>query len=252
MLDKLLTVAGSVGSAMGAALGMSEEQRRFYADGYRCQACHTRLLNMLGAMTVEFLAADGRKLAAWAGGAFRADSAKCPQCGHLWKLYGNAASAPPMAETITIVESDRSEEFIGEDRRVIDNSQSASTPTRTFSFSKEWSKTLVLEMEHATTGGATLTLGAKEVAALTASSEQKLRQTYSATESVRETSTEEVSCQAAAHQSLLVIVKWKRIWQHGYLTIEGREPMVRVPFRVVVGATFDQQQIDGTDAAASN
>ena len=62
---------------------------RISPSGYRCPSCQAANTNLLGALTTNFYAADGRKLAvSWAGGAIRGDTAECPKCGHRWKVYG--------------------------------------------------------------------------------------------------------------------------------------------------------------------
>jgi hypothetical protein len=245
MLNKLLTLSGSISSGVLAVFGASDEHRRFLESGYCCQGCGKRLTNILGNLSVNFYTADGRKISLWSGGAVRSDIAECPKCGHRWSTYGKAApNQPPGSETAEIVETERREEFFGEDRRVIDNLRSSSRPTRTFSFSKEWSRALHIEAERAAKENAGLSLGAKDVAALQISSEEVLRRTYSISEDTKESSTEEISCEVPAHRKLTVIVRWKRIWQHGFVVLTRDDITLRVPFRVAVGVTFDQQQIE--------
>ncbi len=65
----------------------------------------------------------------------------------------------------------------------------------------------------------------------------------------KETSTEDVSCQAPAFRKLTIVVRWKRIWQHGIVVaMRDREPL-QIPFRVAVAVTFDQQQIEEDGSA---
>jgi hypothetical protein len=249
MLKKLLGISGSVSAAL---FGMSEEHRQVLSSGWKCTHCNERLLNVFAAVTANFYATDGRKLSQWVGGGLRADLVECPKCGHRWKMYGDAAAVQPATtEVIEIIETARSEEFFGEDRRVIDNSRNSGTPTRSFSFTKEWSKTFHVEVERAKTGGTELNLGAKDTVALRLSSEEKLRRTYSVSADTKETSTEEVSCQVPAYRKLTVVVRWKRIWQHGIMVGTRDGVPLHVPFRVAVGVTFDQQQIEENGAATA-
>ena len=60
----------------------------------------------------------------------------------------------------------------------------------------------------------------------------------------KETSTEEVSCQAPAYRKLTVVVRWKRIWQHRIVVAMRDGEPLHIPFRVAVAVTFDQQQIE--------
>lgn len=62
-----------------------------------------------------------------------------------------------------------------------------------------------------------------------------------------------MSCQIPAHCKLTVVVRWKRIWQHGYIVATRDGVQLHIPFRVAIGMTFDQQLIQegGDDAAGS-
>lgn len=252
MLKQLLGISGSVISALGGAIGMSEEHRRVLASSWKCQQCDVRMQNMLGVITASFYTVDGRRLSQWALAPLRADTAQCPKCGHRWKVYGDSHALPPAAsEAMEIIETERSEEFFGEDRRVIDNSKSSATPTRSFSFGKEWSRTFTIEVEKAKADGGEVTLGSKDVAALKLSSEEKLRRTYSVSEDTKQTSSEDVSCQVPAHCKLTVVVRWKRIWQHGFVLLTRNDQTLHIPFRVAVGVTFDQQLIEEDGGAAA-
>lgn len=238
-------VYGTVESAVGSIFSMSEEHRRFLEAGYKCQRCNARLGPApVGHSTTNYYAMDGRRLSAWLGGAVRADTVECPQCGHRWKLYGTSSVAPSSAIE-EIVETHRSEEFFGEDRRVIDNSKSSTQLTRNFSVSKQWSKSCQLDFERTQSDGAELTIGAKEVTGLKLSSEEKLRRTYTMSQDTSETCTEEVSCEVPAHKKVTIAVRWKRIWQHGFVRATRNGTPLQIPFRVAVGVNFDQQQTDG-------
>ena len=128
MLGKLLDFQGAIQSVVSGVLGDSEEQKRYLASGGRCPRCDARLMNMFGIETTRYYSADGKQLAKLAAGAFRADSAQCPKCGHRWKTYGtSSAISAPAVRILGITETERSEEFFGEDRRVIDNSRSATS-----------------------------------------------------------------------------------------------------------------------------
>ncbi len=210
-------------------------------------ASRTLLIANQGVWKTKFYASDGRKLALLAYGALRAESLGCPSCGYRWKKYDKTSAAPAVSSEIRIVETERSEEFFGENRRVIDNLGSSPPLTRSFSFSKEWSRTIHLEVERANSDGAELTLGAKDTAALRLNSEEKLRRTYSVSEDAKGTSSEDVSCQVQARQKLIVAVRWKRIWQHGFVWMTRDDITLKIPFHVVVGVTFDQRQTEESE-----
>ena len=86
---------------------------------------------------------------------------------------------PPHRRRVTwrleVVETDRSDEMFGEDRRVIDNTRSSASLTRTITFTKEWTRTYEIQTEKAQGSGAEFSLGVKDAAGLKVSSEQKLR-----------------------------------------------------------------------------
>ncbi len=67
---------------------------------------------------------------------------------------------------------------------------------------------------------------------------------YSVSQDTRETCVEEVSCDVPAHTKLTIVVRWKRIWQHGLVQITQGGLTLRIPFRIAVAMTFDQEQID--------
>ena len=245
MRDKLWSAFGTVSATVDDALvGASEEHRRFMSSGFRCPKCDVRLTNALGNFTTNYFAADGSKLSQWTGGALRAETVGCPNCGHRWKRRGNSKTTAPVDESFEIIETVRSEEFLGEDRRIIDNSASAAGTMRKFAFTKEWSKSYRLEFEQARSAGAEFSLGASD-AGLKLSSENKLQSTYAVSRDTKETCAEEVSCEAPGRSILTIVVRWKRIWQHGYVEVSRPDAKIRIPFRVTVGMTFDQRQIDG-------
>jgi hypothetical protein len=237
-------------SVVGGVFGMSKEHQRFLSIN-RCRQCDAVLRNALGIFTANFYAADGKRLTQWSGGPVRADIAACPKCGHRWRIYGASSLAPQSKiEALEVIETDRTEEFFGEDRRIIDNSKSSAQLTRNFSFSKEWSKSCHLEVEKAQGEGAELVVGAKDAAGIKLSAEEKVRQIYSISRDAKETCTEEVTCRVEPYAKVTIVVRWKRIWQLGFVDARQDGAPLRIPFQIAVGMTFDQQQIEEKDASA--
>jgi hypothetical protein len=254
MVVKALGLLKTAGARALGFFGFSEEYTRFVTSGWKCPHCHRRLMNAAGLLTVNQYTASGKKLTGSTELLFltglrpllRPFTCECPKCGHRWSIYGpRLANSAAVAAVFDIVEIDRSEEFFGEDRRVIDNSNSSTQVTRKISFAKEWSKSYRLEFDEATGDGAELTIGKKDTAALKLSTEAKLRQTYSVSQETKETVIEEVSCQVPARTMTTLVVRWKRIWQHGLIHTEQDGVRLHIPFRVAVALTFDQQQVDG-------
>jgi hypothetical protein len=250
MFDKLMRLTGSLVAVATPLYGWSDEHRQFLTGGYKCPTCHARLLNVMGCVTANFYTADGKNVSVWEAVVRRATTVECPKCGHLWKRCGaNPVSAPYGIGLLGIVETDRGEEFLGEDRRVIDNTKSSSPLTRNFTFMKGWSKSCQVDLERVQANGAELNFCATAAIALKLSSEEKLRQNYAITLGSKETATKEVSCTVSGHQKLTVVVRWKRILQHGFIQATMIGLPLRIPFYIAVGVTIDQQQIEESDAA---
>ncbi len=253
MLDDLLKVIGSLtvflyGNLYGNLL--SEEHKTFLSSGYKCPNCNKTLLNRAGISTVKFYSKDGTKMNIFTA-SFRGEIAECPHCGHRWNLYAKSSPiiTPNKLEIVNIIETHRSEEILGEEKRLIDNSRSTSKTTRRFTVSREWSKSYSIQYENTQVNGTELNLGLKlpetELANLKITSQETLNKQYSITEGTTENYTEEVEIEVPGSKKLKIIFTWKRIWQHGIIKFQDQNNQVfDVPFQVAVGVTFDQTQID--------
>ena len=117
----------------------------------------------------------------------RSAIAECPKCKQRWAVFSEsqpgmvtqktkimttqsnkpeklAQKKQPTASglsSLTILETERVEEFLGSEQRLIDNSKSATNLTRTFTISKEWSQSYVIEEENTKTRGGEGGLGLK-------------------------------------------------------------------------------------------
>jgi hypothetical protein len=239
MKDKLLSVFGSVASAEGKFLGWSDEQRKFCSSGYRCPKCQKRLLNSWGIATIRFHDRKGERVPPWLA-LLQAETAQCPECRYRWRVKKGTAPT-----TVTVLETERAEEALGSDTRVIDNSRSGVTLTRKFTITKEWSKTYSIECEKATVSKTGLSIGIDELSSLTAGFEETLRERFCISRESKEVYAEEIEIQVPGSKKLVVTFDWKRIWQLGFLQFRDlNQQESKVPFRVVVGVTFDQSQVD--------
>jgi hypothetical protein len=175
--------------------------------------------------------------------------------GGMWrpKVWGSGPPSTPSASTDmagttdaagTTVEESRYEVPLGDEDRVIDNSQSASTITRAVRLTREWSRTCTVDVERATTVQGSAGLGIRALD-LKAEAERTLSKTYSASLDQRETFEEDVTLTINAHTRCRVIFSWKEIRQKGIVELASGGSRVRIPYEMVVGVTFDQQQIDG-------
>lgn len=189
----------------------------------------------------------------------RSALAQCPRCKQKWAVYANhTPEAPSLSPTdptlqatmvqnfgaeidrFEILETDRMEEYIGSDRRIIDNSKGTGTITRTMAVSKEWTKSVTVNLEKAisTTGEA----GFKAfIFDLKAKIDASLKQQYSVSESTKHTYTDETSVALGPCEKNTYCLNWKRIWQNGLircLDLNNNE-IGTIPFRVVIALTYD-------------
>lgn len=154
-----------------------------------------------------------------------------------------AAPSPPAPASRTVVEGSRYEVPFGDETRTIDNSKSASSTTRVVRLTREWARTYTVDAEHITTVHGSAGVGI-HVLDLKAEAELALRKTYSTATEERETFAEEVTLNIGPHTKSEIVFSWKEIRQKGMVKIAGAGFEAQVPYAVVVGLTFDQQQID--------
>ena len=143
-----------------------------------------------------------------------------------------------------MIETDRMEENIGTDKRSIDNSKTIGLLKRKFTVSKQWTKTFSIEYENAKSENSAFCIGVDEIS-VKSSFEDSVRKKFSISEESQETYAEEVELDVPAATHLTVYFQWKRIWQCGFIQFRNQNNEEwQVPFRVAVGVTFDQQQVD--------
>jgi hypothetical protein len=148
---------------------------------------------------------------------------------------------------INIFETHRSEEYVGQEQRVIDNTRSNSPSNRKLSISREWSKTYVIEQEKAQRVGGELHAGIQILAALSASIENAITTKYSIADQNRQFHAEEIEVTIPSRTRLRLFLQWKRIWQHGVVRLRNKKNIeMEVPFQVIIELTFDQAQVDET------
>ncbi len=241
MPDKFWKISTDISAAL---LGISDEHKEFVASGYKCSNCRGNLLGMWRA-NFNIYAKDGTRAPSWKG-IVGAELAECPNCSYRWRIYSK--TLPLIADTIEVLgitESERSEEPLGVDRRLIDNSKSSTKLTRRFSISKEWTKTYTIEYEKSQVDGTQFNIGVNESVGFQASSEETIRKQYSISEEEKETYLDEVEVEVPGFTKLSLSFQWKRIWQHGLIRLCAQnDKEICIPFRVAVGITFDQLQID--------
>ena len=153
---------------------------------------------------------------------------------------------PEESYLVEIVEEKYIEEPREEEKRVIDNLRSSVAVTRKLSFSKEWLQSYRIDSEniHASKIEGDTKLGPFGGVKIVA--EEKVRQQYSISESIRKTQNEEVTIEIPPETKVSVSIQWKHLVRTGLVKVSSHfGESFELPFRVTVGITFDQTQTDG-------
>jgi hypothetical protein len=170
---------------------------------------------------------------------------ECRKCKQKWPLEPDSLAPSQAVGVLDVVEVDRVEEPLGNEIRVIDNSASDITVTRTLRATKDWMQSYTVEAEQARLVGHGLEVGSKEIGTFKANAEETLRRKYSFSNEVRQTFAEEIGLTVPARTKIRLTIHWKRIWQRGFVRIQqGPDRLIEVPFQMAVGLTFDQSQVD--------
>ena len=167
--------------------------------------------------------------------------AECSKCKRRWKVF--KAASPLLPQSFVLIDTDRTEEFLGNESRQVDNSKSAAEMTRRFTIGREWAQSYVVDYERIQNRREGLQLGSPQFATLTLAAENALKERYSITTETKQSYSEEISVNVPPKTKLNIVFHWKRIWQHGLLQtsdLNGRA--IEIPFKVAVGVTFDQTQ----------
>jgi hypothetical protein len=167
----------------------------------------------------------------------------CKKCGKRIDIFEDILSKEALTKIIDLVETHRSEEFIGREERFIDNVQSQSEINRKLTIQREWFRAVKIETEKSADKKHGMRVGRQNVAEATFTAEEAVRQRYSVSREVRLIYTEEVAVAVPPGTKVRLIFDWKYIWQHGLVTINVGDSAAKFRFSVIVGVTFDQQQV---------
>jgi hypothetical protein len=195
--------------------------------------------------------------------------AECPRCHQKWSVFSGTKAGivrQHMSEitvkgdqskiskidienldigNLDVEEAERIEEYLGSEQRLIDNSKSGIIVTREFTISKEWSQSYVIDYEKTTSLGGGVGGGLLNLAIFKSTFQRTVKDHYSISEETKLTYSEKITLQVKENTKLRVIFQWKRLWQHGVLKVSTKKgEAFRIPFRVAIGVTFDQVQID--------
>ncbi|MDJ0697516.1 hypothetical protein [Mastigocoleus sp. MO_188.B34] len=187
--------------------------------------------------------------------------AECPRCKQRWSVFASSQSGG-VSKNISrssvkynevhskeilevskfqLVETERCEEPLGSERRIIDNSKSAGRLTRKFTISKEWSKNYTVDFEKIVKAQGEISFNPLKLVNLKANIEGNIRTKYSISENIKNVYTDEVSLEVEANSKVSYLFNWKRILQKGFIKCFDRidREFAFIPFKVVIGVTFD-------------
>jgi hypothetical protein len=144
-----------------------------------------------------------------------------------------------------VIETEHYETPAGNDEvRTIDNLQGTSEQVRTFGLAREWSKSYSVGSSQSTTFSESAEFSSKLVDIKT-QAELRVEQNYNMTSQRRQTFEDTLTVKAAPHTYSEIRIAWKEIRQRGYVDeFDGPVHISRTPFELVVGLTYDPQQID--------
>ncbi len=251
-------------------LSYTPQHRRFLASGFRCENCHRMLL-----AGPRYTHPDGRPVAKLAMLATADAVAVCTKCSFRWPVYlegvplqqpgvipqqqgavtpvphPGAGTGPGVGQvqpilpsigtrTVEVVETRRFEEPIGEEKRTIDNSGPA-TSTRRIKVSKRWLRKYEMSAERAQSRKFGGKLPKALIIELSGEAETRLQRSYSVGGEEEQTFEEEIELTIPPRSIVTLVLSWKRIWQEGVVAVVQPDgERIEVPYRVVVGVTFDQ------------
>lgn len=234
-------------SGYSKIFGLSEEQAK-YALTSKCPLCGAYPFFRGG---LRIFKSDGTRLtglhtlapALWED---RSLMAECPKCRQRWPVFDTyQPSVSNQLHIVSIVETSISEEFIGEEQKLIDNSNSATSLTRRIAVNREWSQSYTVEYEKTQTIGGEFNIGIDKATSIKLAAGEALRAKYSVSEETRRTRTDEIVLNVPSQTKLRVFIHWKRLWQHGLVKLrDEKNREFEVPFKVAVDVTFDQIQRD--------
>lgn len=150
-------------------------------------------------------------------------------------------------QRIEIIETQRIEQPMGEDRKVIDNLNSSAPLQRKITTSKEWSQTITIEDEKG--GSLKGQAGGKVwgIVDIKVEAEARIRERYATSTETKKRYTDEVTVEVRAKTKLEVIFVWKQVWQCGIIRVHTADgSTVEWPYRLCLEPTFDQRQLESS------
>jgi hypothetical protein len=163
------------------------------------------------------------------------------------------ATPPPVRKDLTrskidkTIETVRTEEPIGEEKRTFDQSRTTASSVETIGLSHTAEWTVTVDASEAQIVGGTGQLTLIGVGSVQGKIEASLTKKYSNSWKTATSRKQETNITVPAGKMVKVIVRWKRIWQEGEVHLRARDgTLVALPFRVTVGLSFDKEIVDIT------
>jgi hypothetical protein len=172
--------------------------------------------------------------------------ATCPRCGQSWNVIASAEPSVPVSSVQQIVETVRTEELIGDELRKIDNSATSTSSLRRLRATRRWAKKYDVQIERASTTTEGFELALHDLAGYKTTVEAAIRRNYSIGAEEEQIFEEEIEITVPSHTMVQLRLRWKRLWQEGYVVLKEERggQAVSIPFRTVIGVTFDQESVD--------
>lgn len=175
--------------------------------------------------------------------------ATCSHCGQSWNVFAPVQPSTPASSGALvvhqIVETVRTEELIGDELRKIDNSGTSTSSVRRLRAARRWAKSCDIQLERATTATRGLDVAVQSLGGYRAAVEAAVKRNYAITAEEEQTFEEEIEVTVPPRTNVQLCLHWKRLWQEGYALMKAQDgEMVSIPFRTVIGVTFDQESID--------
>lgn len=165
--------------------------------------------------------------------------AECPKCKGRWFVYEGA-------NQIEVSEGARTSEIAFSEEFVLDNSRGISSLRTTRTATYQWTRTLEIGVEATETNESSVKVGT-DIASLNVMAQNAIKTSYKLSEEKSETYSNEFPFDVPSGVRRRVILTFKRVWQHGQLTLTNADGSCsRIPFKVIVALDLDTVSQDDT------
>jgi hypothetical protein len=148
------------------------------------------------------------------------------------------------------IKTDQTENFIGTEIKRVDNRNNKVRLERNLKVFKEWTKTIQISIEKTETSSIETKLGSSLglsksssiTTELKSALEEKVSEHFQISRQEKQHYEESIKMEIPANESVELKIKWKQIWQCGYISLkneETSEELSRIPFKYLEHITFD-------------